>query len=79
MTLSPATLYVPIGTKAQYEAIHGWTMFANIEEGEPVDLGIATTEQPHASDGRWYNLQGMPVDKPQKGVFIRNGHKVVVK
>ena len=29
-----ATLYVPIGTKSKYEALSGWKMFANIEEGE---------------------------------------------
>ena len=31
---SPATLYVPVGTKAKYEAICGWTQFAEIVEGE---------------------------------------------
>ena len=29
-----ATLYVPVGTKALYEAIKGWTFFKAIEEGE---------------------------------------------
>ena len=32
---SPATLYVPVDTKAKYEALSGWTKFAKIEEGEP--------------------------------------------
>ncbi len=32
---SPATLYVPIGTRSKYEALSGWTQFAGIEEGEP--------------------------------------------
>ncbi len=27
----------------------------------------------------WYNLQGQRVDRPQHGIFIRNGKKVVVK
>lgn len=31
---SPATLYVPAGTKSKYQAISGWTKFAGIEEGE---------------------------------------------
>ncbi len=31
---SPATLYVPIGTKSKYEAAQGWSMFAAVEEGE---------------------------------------------
>jgi len=33
-TPSPATLYVPVGSKSKYEAIAGWTKFAKIEEGE---------------------------------------------
>lgn len=32
-----------------------------------------------SADGAWYNLQGMRVEKPAKGVFIHNGRKVVVK
>lgn len=79
MTPSTATLYVPIGTKTQYEALSGWTWFANIVESEQAGTGIATMEHRAATDGRWYNLQGQPIDKPQKGVFIRNGRKVVVK
>ena len=31
---SPATLYVPIGSKSKYVATPGWTQFAKIEEGE---------------------------------------------
>jgi len=45
-----ATLYVPAGTKAQYQATNGWKDFRNIVEqsgtatvaGEGVDLGLAS-------------------------------------
>lgn len=40
-TKSPATLYVPDGTKASYKSIDGWNMFAEIVEGE---LKEATVE-----------------------------------
>ncbi len=33
-TPSPATLYVPVGSKSKYEAITGWTKFIKIVEGE---------------------------------------------
>jgi hypothetical protein len=39
-TPSAATLCVPDGTKSAYEAIEGWTMFANIYEGEPIEAKI---------------------------------------
>lgn len=31
------------------------------------------------SNGDWYNLQGVKVTSPQKGIYIHNGKKVVVK
>jgi len=31
------------------------------------------------NDGVIYNLQGVRVSNPQKGVYIRNGRKVVIK
>ena len=75
---SPATLLVPEGTKAKYEAIKGWTMFARIEEFEE-GTGIRLPQSTAATDGVWYNLQGMKVAEPQKGIFIKSGRKVVIK
>ena len=37
--------------------------------------GIATRN----NDGYYYNLNGMRVDQPKAGIYIRNGKKVVVK
>lgn len=31
------------------------------------------------SDGDWYNLQGVKVTSPQRGIYIHNGKKVVIK
>ena len=31
------------------------------------------------SDGRYYNLNGQQVEHPRKGIYIRNGKKVIVK
>ena len=43
--------------------------------------GIETIEQaqPVTNDGAIYTLQGVRVDKATKGVYIINGHKVVIK
>ena len=32
-----------------------------------------------ADDAAWYTLQGVRVAAPQKGIFIHNGKKVVLK
>lgn len=37
---SPATLYVPVGTKSEYEVLSGWNKFATIEEGEFCETSI---------------------------------------
>lgn len=48
------------------------------EEGEAT--GIATAEgASRMSDGVVYNLQGQKVEKAQKGLYIVNGKKVVIK
>lgn len=39
--------------------------------------GIQTQTENEA--GKWYNLQGLQVNNPQKGIYMRNGKKVVVK
>ena len=49
------------------------------ENGNMTD-GISPLRQSLPTDGQWYNLNGQRIDKPtQKGLFIHNGHKVVVK
>ena len=37
-------------------------------------IGIASL-----NDGQWYDLQGRRVSQPRKGIFMKNGKKVVVK
>ena len=37
------------------------------------------TNNPVVKDGAYYNLQGVKVQRPQHGVFIHNGKKVVLK
>ena len=41
--------------------------------------GIGATAADADGDGAYYTLQGIRVTKPQRGVYIRNGKKVIVK
>ena len=42
--------------------------------------GIQALDGSHSPvDGYWYNLNGQRVDRPAKGLYIRNGRKVSVK
>ena len=41
--------------------------------------GIAGITNTATDDGRWYNLQGQSVANPTKGLYIRNGKKIVIR
>ena len=41
--------------------------------------GISYVDADQLQNGKYYNLQGVEIQKPIKGVYIQNGRKVVVK
>ena len=51
------------------------------KEGVPEPTGISAVETDAANDGAWYTLSGVKLDgKPtEKGIYICNGKKVVIK
>ena len=78
-----ATLYVPVGSKTAYEAADYWKEFKEIVEINPT--GIQSIENTQSAEGletgNWYTLDGRLLNgKPtQKGIYIVNGYKVVIK
>ena len=82
-----ATLYVPAGTRQLYEATSGWE-FKNIVEMD-AEQGICATlnNKGKMIKEKCYDLQGRRIDNGQwsiangrwkKGVYIRDGRKMVV-
>lgn len=55
----------------------GRLFLANFAKGDPE--GIDDVDYFITNDNRYYDLQGRLVAVPRKGVFVRNGKKVVVK
>ena len=45
----------------------------------PEETGIATLETKSLQNDVWYTLQGIQVNQPSKGIFIKNGKKFVIK
>ena len=66
------------------EAVSGGAKLAMVFEGfedDNVVTGISDnlSAKPVLTDDAYYNLQGMRVEKPVKGIYIHNGKKVVIK
>ena len=76
-TFNNATLYVPVGTIDKYKATNGWKDFAYIVEGTPT--GIKVIENTQKKNATVYDLNGVRLSEPKKGINIINGQKVVMK
>ena len=75
-TFNNATLYVPAGTIDRYMATEGWKKFQNIVELDPAAIN-AVAKKPENS--AIYDLNGMRLTQPQKGINIIGGKKVIIK
>lgn len=71
------------GQDTDGEAVSGAKLAMVFEgfEDDNVVTGISDnlSAKPVLTDDSYYNLQGMRVEKPVKGIYIHNGKKVVIK
>ena len=51
----------------------------DFDDDEDGTTGISEAQQRVGEQDVYYNLQGQRVDNPSKGIYIRNGKKVVIK
>jgi hypothetical protein len=72
-----AMLYVPKGTIDKYKSTNGWMDFANIKEGNPTAINVV--ENTKDNKAVIYNLNGVRLSEPQKGIIVVNGRKYVKK
>ena len=73
-------IHVPHGCKEEY-ANNGWDKFAAIVDDCEADLtsveGVSDINK--TEDTGYYSLQGVKIEHLTKGIYIKNGKKVVVK
>ena len=71
-----ATLHVPVGSKDAYMSATYWKKFTTIVEDD--FTGIQSPLVKKGEQSPWYDLQGRPVTRPEKGrIYIHDGRKVV--
>ena len=81
-TQTDATLYIPAGTLSEYTHIRfrrTWRNFSNIVEMD--FTGISDIEAEESFQGIkdvYYDLNGRIATNPTKGIYIRNGKKIVI-
>ena len=68
-TLMNATLYVPIGTKAEYMEAEGWKDFVFIEEISPTGI-LPIGKSNKTFEIKRYTINGCQISQPQKGINI---------
>lgn len=49
------------------------------EDGETTTIEYAETNIASKEDNKYYNLSGQCVENPTKGIYIKNGKKIVIK
>ena len=76
-TYSNCTLHVPYGTIDAYRSAGGWMKFANIVEFDPTGIETVSADRKPATERRIYNLGGVRMAAPQRGLNIINGKKVM--
>ena len=77
-----ATLHVPAGSLDQYKTTEPWKRFGSIvalTDTDPSPTGITAAERTREANIQYYDLRGHKVHHPQKGLYIGNGRKVVIK
>ena len=67
------------GFRAYFDNTASTARFGMFFDGEDTTTGIDGVEVAPLMEGNVYNLNGQRVDKAQKGLYIVNGKKVVVK
>jgi len=73
-SLTSGKVYLPSSSVSNAREFLGFSF----DENEVTAINEAKSQQPTAN-GQYYDLQGRKVAKPTKGLYIVNGHKVIVK
>ena len=75
-TFENATLHVRAGKTSDFQNADGWSRFVTILDDSTTKLDAVEAE--NTAEAPIYNLQGQRVQRPQKGIYVQRGKKVLV-
>ena len=80
-TLKAHSAYLPLLTSSVYTGGGAIAITMDFGDGEVTDINKVEADDDANADGDWYTLDGLKLEKKptKKGVYIKDGRKVVVK
>ena len=72
------TLHVPASSINTYRTSEPWRSFKEIVEIDMTDI-ITPPIKNNSGKDIYYNLNGQRESNPSKGIYIRNGKKIIVR
>ncbi len=80
-TLKAHSAYLPLLTNSVYTGGGAIAITMDFGDGEVTDINKVEADDDANADGDWYTLDGLKLEKKptKKGVYIKDGRKVVVK
>jgi hypothetical protein len=80
-TLKAHSAYLPLLTSSVYTGGGAIAITMDFGDGEVTDINKVEADDDANADGDWYTLNGLKLEKKptKKGVYIKDGRKVVVK
>jgi hypothetical protein len=76
--ISSATLHVPASAIEAYSSTAPWSEFSQIVAIEGTDIGEVKAST-SSVDSPYYNLGGIRVIQPKRGIYIKDGRKYLKK
>ena len=76
------TLHVPMSAISTYQTYEPWKNFKEIvalTNDDPKPTGVDKIVITNNNKGVFYDLNGRRVENPSKGIYIKNGKKVIMK
>lgn len=81
-SVSTATLHVPTESLLFYKLNNPWTDFGNVvalTENDPTPTDLKAIRKIDNNSEKTFDLYGRRIDQPKRGIYIKDGKKVIIR